>query len=43
MPELCCAVALAQTENIDLLVSRRQEVASILCRFHNLVIYSPTD
>ena len=29
MPELCCAVALAQTENIDLLVSRRQEVASI--------------
>lgn len=29
MPELCCAVALAQTENIDALVSRRIEVARI--------------
>jgi perosamine synthetase len=29
MPELCCAVALAQTENIDALVHRRVEVANI--------------
>jgi perosamine synthetase len=29
MPELCCAVALAQTENIDALVQRRIDVASI--------------
>jgi perosamine synthetase len=29
MPELCCAVALAQTENIDALVQRRVDVASI--------------
>jgi len=29
MPELCCAVALAQTENIDALVQRRIEVAEI--------------
>jgi len=29
MPELCCAVALAQTENIDALVGRRTEVALI--------------
>lgn len=29
MPELCCAVALAQTENIDLLVKRRIDVANI--------------
>lgn len=29
MPELCCAVALAQTENIDALVARRMEVARI--------------
>lgn len=29
MPELCCAVALAQTENIDSLVQRRIEVAEI--------------
>lgn len=29
MPELCCAVALAQVENIDQLVSHRQKVASI--------------
>ena len=29
MPELCCAVALAQTENIDALVGRRIEVARI--------------
>ena len=29
MPELCCAVALAQTENIDALVGRRIEVAQI--------------
>jgi perosamine synthetase len=29
MPELCCAVALAQTENIDALVGRRIEVAHI--------------
>lgn len=29
MPELCCAVALAQTENIDALVHRRVEVARI--------------
>ena len=29
MPELCCAVALAQTENIDELVKRRVKVASI--------------
>ena len=29
MPELCCAVALAQTENIDTLVGRRIEVARI--------------
>lgn len=30
MPELCCAVALAQTENIDALVQRRIDVAHIL-------------
>ena len=29
MPELCCAVALAQTENIDVLVQRRIDVARI--------------
>lgn len=29
MPELCCAVALAQVENIDPLVERRMEVASL--------------
>jgi len=29
MPELCCAVALAQTENIDTLVQRRIDIASI--------------
>lgn len=29
MPELCCAVALAQVENIDTLVGRRIEVAKI--------------
>lgn len=29
MPELCCAVALAQVENIDALVGRRIEVANI--------------
>jgi perosamine synthetase len=29
MPELCCAVALAQTENIEPLVQRRIEVANI--------------
>ena len=29
MPELCCAVALAQVENIRALVSRRQEVAKL--------------
>lgn len=29
MPELCCAVALAQTENIDALVQRRINVAKI--------------
>ena len=29
MPELCCAVALAQTENIDVLVKRRIDVARI--------------
>jgi perosamine synthetase len=29
MPELCCAVALAQTENIDALVQRRVDVAKI--------------
>ena len=29
MPELCCAVALAQTENIDSLVNRRIEVANV--------------
>jgi perosamine synthetase len=29
MPELCCAVALAQVENIDKLVNRRIEVARI--------------
>lgn len=29
MPELCCAVALAQVENIDSLVGRRVEVAEI--------------
>jgi perosamine synthetase len=29
MPELCCAVALAQTENIDELVQRRINVASV--------------
>lgn len=29
MPELCCAVALAQLERIELLVSRRVEVAKI--------------
>ena len=32
MPELCCAVALAQTENIDALVQRRRDVAKI---FHD--------
>ena len=29
MPELCCAVALAQTENIDALVERRIQVARL--------------
>jgi perosamine synthetase len=29
MPELCCAVALAQTENMDVLIGRRIEVAKI--------------
>lgn len=29
MPELCCAVALAQTENIDALVQRRIDAANI--------------
>ena len=29
MPELCCAVALAQVENIDALIQRRMDVASI--------------
>lgn len=29
MPELCCAVALAQVENIDTLVNRRLEVAQL--------------
>lgn len=29
MPELCCAVALAQTENIELLVRRRLDVAAM--------------
>lgn len=29
MPELCCAVALAQTENMDALVQRRIDVANI--------------
>ena len=29
MPELCCAVALAQVENMDALVGRRMEVAKI--------------
>lgn len=29
MPELCCAVALAQTENIDALVQRRIDVANL--------------
>lgn len=29
MPELCCAVALAQTENIDALIQRRIDVANI--------------
>lgn len=29
MPELCCAVALAQTENMDQLIQRRIEVAKI--------------
>jgi len=29
MPELCCAVALAQVENIDQLVTQRQRVAKI--------------
>lgn len=29
MPELCCAVALAQTENMDLLIRRRIESAKI--------------
>jgi len=29
MPELCCAVALAQTEDIDTLVQRRIDVANI--------------
>lgn len=29
MPELCCAVALAQTEKIDTLVQRRKDVAKI--------------
>jgi perosamine synthetase len=39
MPELCCAVALAQTENMDVLVQRRIEVANIFtkatCEFHD--------
>ena len=34
MPELCCAVALAQVENIDLLVNRRMEVGRL---FENVV------
>ena len=29
MPELCCAVALAQVENIDFLVERRKKVAAM--------------
>ena len=29
MPDLCCAVALAQVENIDLLVERRMEVGKL--------------
>lgn len=29
MPELCCAVALAQVENIDLLVKRRKDVGRL--------------
>jgi len=29
MPELCCAVALAQIENIDYLVQRRKDVANL--------------
>jgi perosamine synthetase len=39
MPELCCAVALAQVENINALVDRRKEVAKIFFeatnKFHN--------
>ena len=41
MPELCCAVALAQVENIDALVKRRQDVAEIFQnstnKFHDLL------
>lgn len=29
MPELCCAVALAQVENIDYLINRRKKVAAL--------------
>lgn len=35
MPELCCAVALAQLENIDALVGRRMEVAKIFAEATN--------
>jgi perosamine synthetase len=46
MPELCCAVALAQTENIDNLVKRRVDVAGIFneatSEFHHWFIPQKT-
>ena len=46
MPELCCAVALAQTENIDPLVQRRIDVAHIFSNatkeYHNWFIPQKT-
>ena len=46
MPELCCAVALAQLENIDHLVKRRIESADIFCEatreFHEWFIPQKT-
>jgi len=46
MPELCCAVALAQTENIDTLVQRRIDIASIFtdatCDFHDWFVPQKT-
>ena len=47
MPELCCAVALAQTDNIDALVQRRIDVAHIFSEatqeFHDWFVPQKTD